>query len=144
MVAPIQTRPVLRFGAFEVDLSSGELRHGGVKLKVQEQPFRVLAALLEQPGEVVTREQLRARLWSSDTFVDFEHSLNASIKKLRQALRDDAACPHFIETLPKRGVTGSLRPLKLIAESPMLRNKPQRPTWRTRPLSSDRSAAPPS
>jgi len=103
MVAPIQTRPVLRFGAFEVDLSSGELRHGGVKLKVQEQPFRVLAALLEQPGEVVTREQLRARLWSSDTFVDFEHSLNASIKKLRQALRDDAACPHFIETLPKRG-----------------------------------------
>src|SRR6516164_6989901 len=127
MVAPIQTRPVLRFGAFEVDLSSGELRHRGVKLKVQEQPFRVLAALLEQPGEVVTREQLRARLWSSDTFVDFEHSLNASI-----------------ETLPKRGVTGSLRPLKLIAESPMLRNKPQRPTWRTRPLSSDRSAAPPS
>ena len=103
MVAPIQTRPVLRFGAFEVDLSSGELRHRGVKLKVQEQPFRVLAALLEQPGEVVTREQLRARLWSSDTFVDFEHSLNASIKKLRQALRDDAACPHFIETLPKRG-----------------------------------------
>jgi TolB-like protein/DNA-binding winged helix-turn-helix (wHTH) protein/Tfp pilus assembly protein PilF len=94
---------VLRFGAFEVDLSSGELRHRGVKLKVQEQPFRVLAALLEQPGEVVTREQLRARLWSSDTFVDFEHSLNASIKKLRQALRDDAACPHFIETLPKRG-----------------------------------------
>jgi len=103
MVAPIQTRPVLRFGTFEVDLSSGELRHRGVKLKVQEQPFRVLAALLEQPGEVVTREQLRARLWSSDTFVDFEHSLNASIKKLRQALRDDAACPHFIETLPKRG-----------------------------------------
>jgi DNA-binding winged helix-turn-helix (wHTH) protein len=87
MVAPIQTRSVLRFGAFEVDLSSGELRHRGVKLKVQEQPFRVLAALLEQPGEVVTREQLRARLWSSDTFVDFEHSLNASIKKLRQALR---------------------------------------------------------
>ena len=103
MVAPTQTRPVLRFGAFEADLSSGELRHRGVTLKIQEQPFCVLAALLERPGEVVTREQLRARLWSSDTFVDFEHSLNAAIKKLRQALHDDAACPHFIETLPKRG-----------------------------------------
>jgi TolB-like protein/DNA-binding winged helix-turn-helix (wHTH) protein/Tfp pilus assembly protein PilF len=103
MVIPTSARPLVRFGTFEVDLSDGELRHKGVKVKLQEQPFRILAALLEQPGTLVTREQLRERLWPSDTFVDFEHSLNAAVKKLRSALRDDAANSRFIETVPKRG-----------------------------------------
>ena len=103
MAVPSSARPLVRFGTFEVDLSGGELRQKGIKIKLQEQPFRILAALLEQPGALVTREQLRERLWPSDTFVDFEHSLNAAVKKLRQALRDDAENPRFIETVPKRG-----------------------------------------
>jgi TolB-like protein/DNA-binding winged helix-turn-helix (wHTH) protein/Tfp pilus assembly protein PilF len=103
MAAPSQARPPLRFGSFELDLDSGDLRQRGVRLKLQEQPFRILVALLEQPGEIVTREELRQRLWPADTFVDFEHSLNAAIKKLRQALGDDADNPRFIETVPKRG-----------------------------------------
>jgi DNA-binding winged helix-turn-helix (wHTH) protein len=82
---------------------SGELRKNGNKLKLQEQPFQVLAMLLERPGEVVTREELRQRLWPADTFVDFDHSLNTAINKLRDALGDSAANPRFIETLAKRG-----------------------------------------
>ena len=93
----------VRFGTFELDLDSGELRRSGVKLKLQEQPFRLLAMLLERPGEVVTREEVRERLWSADTFVDFDHSLNTAIKKLRQALGDSAENPRFIETLARRG-----------------------------------------
>jgi len=103
MPTPTRTRPVVRFGSFEVDLEAAELRHKGLVVRIQEQPFRVLAALLERPGEIVTREQLRERLWPSDTFVDFEHSVNAAIKKLRQALRDDADSPRFVETIPRRG-----------------------------------------
>jgi len=103
MATPIQSRPVVRFGNFEVDLQAGELRQKGLTVRIQEQPFRVLAALLERPGEIVTREQLRERLWPSDTFVDFEHSLNAAVKKLRQALHDDADSPRFIGTIPKHG-----------------------------------------
>ena len=75
-----------RFGAFEIDLHAGELRRSGLKVKLQEQPFQILALLLERPGEVVTREDLRNRLWPADTFVDFDHSLNAAIKRLRNAL----------------------------------------------------------
>ncbi len=97
-----QTQPV-RFGSFELDLRAGELRKQGVKLKIQEQPFQILAMLLERPGQVVTREELRTRLWPSDTFVDFDHSLNKAINKLREALGDSADSPRFIETLPKRG-----------------------------------------
>ena len=93
----------VRFGTFELDLDSGELRRSGVKLKLQEQPFRLLAMLLERPGEVVTREEVRERLWSADTFVDFDHSLNTAIKKLRQTLGDSAENPRFIETLARRG-----------------------------------------
>jgi len=103
MAVQSQVRPIVRFGSFEVDLNAGELRQKGVRIKVQEQPFRILVVLLEHPGEIVTREHLRERLWASDTFVDFEHSLNAAIKKLRQALHDDAESPRFIETIPKRG-----------------------------------------
>jgi TolB-like protein/DNA-binding winged helix-turn-helix (wHTH) protein/tetratricopeptide (TPR) repeat protein len=94
---------VVRFATFQVDLRSGELRKQGVKIKVQEQPFRVLTVLLQRPGEVVTREELRNQNWSPDTFVDFENSLNTAINKLRDALGDSADNPRFIETLPRRG-----------------------------------------
>ena len=94
---------VIRFGIFEADLSTGELRKSGAKIRLQEQPFQVLAALLERPGEVVTREDLRARIWSADTFVDFDHSLNTAMNKLRDALDDSAANPRFVETLARRG-----------------------------------------
>jgi DNA-binding winged helix-turn-helix (wHTH) protein len=95
-------RPI-RFGVFEVDLRSGELRKQGLKIKLQDQPFEVLAMLLEHPGELVTREELQKQLWPKDTFVDFEHSLNTSVKKLREALGDDADNPRVVETLHRRG-----------------------------------------
>jgi len=92
-----------RFGAFEVDLRSGELHKHGIRLKLQDQPFQVLALLLEHPGDVVTREELRQKLWPADTFVDFDTGLNSAIKKLRDALGDSAEEPRYIETLPRRG-----------------------------------------
>jgi len=105
---------VVSFGVYEVDPRAGELRRNGVKIKIQEQPYQVLTLLLEHPGEVVTREELKRRLWPADTFVDFDHSLNAAIKRLRDALRDSADNPRFVETLARRGyrflapVTGAL------------------------------------
>jgi TolB-like protein/Flp pilus assembly protein TadD len=93
----------VRFGTFELDLRAGELRHDGVKVRLQDQPFQILAMLLEQPGQVVTREELRSRLWPSNTFVDFEHGLNKAINKLREALGDSSGHPRFVETLPRRG-----------------------------------------
>jgi DNA-binding winged helix-turn-helix (wHTH) protein/Flp pilus assembly protein TadD len=92
-----------RFGAFEVDLRSGELRKHGIRLKLQEQPFKILALLLERPGDIVTREELRQKLWPVDTFVDFDTGLNSAIKKLRDVLADSAEEPRYIETLPRRG-----------------------------------------
>ena len=86
-----------------VDQRAGELRKGGVKVRLQEQPFRVLAALLEVSGEVVTREELRTRLWPADTFVDFDHRLAAAVNKIRDALEDSAQSPRFIETVGRRG-----------------------------------------
>ena len=100
---PAANARLYRFGIYEVDVRSGELRKNGAKLKLQEQPFQVLAMLLERPGEVLTRDQLRQRLWPADTFVDFDHSLNTAINKLRDSLGDSAANPRFIETLAKRG-----------------------------------------
>ncbi|MBZ5567234.1 MAG: winged helix-turn-helix domain-containing protein [Acidobacteriia bacterium] len=100
---PAANARLYRFGIYQADLRSGELRKNGAKLKLQEQPFQVLAMLLERPGEVVTREELRQRLWLADTFVDFDHSLNTAMNKLRDALGDSAANPRFIETLAKRG-----------------------------------------
>jgi DNA-binding winged helix-turn-helix (wHTH) protein/Tol biopolymer transport system component len=94
---------IVRFGLFEADLHSGELRRNGQKTRLQEQPFQLLAVLLERCGEVVTREELRARLWPSDTFVDFDHGLNAAVKRLRDALGDSAENPRFVETLARRG-----------------------------------------
>src|SRR5580765_7773186 len=92
-----------RFGIFEVDLRAGELRRNGMRVKLQEQPFQVLALLLERQGEVVTREEVRNRLWPADTFVDFDHSLNAAIRRLRDALGDSAENPTFVETVARRG-----------------------------------------
>lgn len=103
MNAPSSSSARLRTGLFEIDCSSGELFKSGRKLPVQGQPFRVLAMLLERPGEVVTREQLQARLWPADTYVSFDEGLNTAIRKLRIALGDSADNPRFIETLPKRG-----------------------------------------
>lgn len=93
----------VRFGAFELDLRSNELRKGPTRLKVPDQSIEILKALLEQPGELVTREELRERLWPADTFVDFEHGLNAAVRRLREALGDSADAPRFVETLPRRG-----------------------------------------
>jgi DNA-binding winged helix-turn-helix (wHTH) protein/Tol biopolymer transport system component len=94
---------IVRFSTFEVNLETGELRQRGQKIKLQDQPFQVLAALLERPGEVVTREELHCKLWPAETFVDFDHGLNAAIKRLRDALGDSAETPIFIETLARRG-----------------------------------------
>jgi TolB-like protein/DNA-binding winged helix-turn-helix (wHTH) protein len=100
--SPVVSR-VLRFGAFEADLHSRELRKQGMQIKLQEQPFQILAFLLEHPGEIVTREQLREKLWPADTFVDVDNSVNAAINRLREALGDSAESPRFVETLPRRG-----------------------------------------
>jgi Tol biopolymer transport system component/DNA-binding winged helix-turn-helix (wHTH) protein len=94
---------IVRFGVFEIDLEAGELRRNGLKVKLQGQPLQVLATLLEHPGKVVTREELRTKLWPGDTFVDFDHSVNAAIKRLRDALGESAEAPIFIETLARRG-----------------------------------------
>src|SRR5215208_1935864 len=97
------TIPPVRFGVFELDVRLRELRTGSTRIRLQEQPFEILRIMLERPGDVVTREQLRQRLWPNGTFVDFEHSLNAAVKRLRAALGDDADNPRFVETLPRRG-----------------------------------------
>jgi TolB-like protein/DNA-binding winged helix-turn-helix (wHTH) protein len=96
-------REIIHFGVFELDLRAGELRKQGRKIALQEQPFQVLRALLERPGEVVTREKLRERIWPADTFVDFDHGLYNAVKRLREALGDSADAPRYIETLSKRG-----------------------------------------
>src|ERR1700733_7785952 len=94
---------IYRFADFEADVRARQLRKHGSKIKLQGQPFEMLLMLLESPGEVITREQMQQKLWPVDTFVDFEHSLNPSIKKLRHALNDSAAEPRYIETLPRVG-----------------------------------------
>jgi TolB-like protein/tetratricopeptide (TPR) repeat protein len=103
MQAQVDTPEPLRFASFELDVRSRELRNGVHRVRLQEQPFEILRLMLERPGDVVTREELRQRLWPNGTFVDFEHSLNAAVKRLRAALGDDADNPRFVETLPRRG-----------------------------------------
>ena len=93
----------LRFGIFEADLRTGELRKRGARIRLQEQPFQVLAVLLARPGELVTRDELQGRLWTADTFVDFDHGLNKAINKIREALGDSAESPRFVETVARRG-----------------------------------------
>jgi len=103
MEEPAHPSRSLRFGAFEADLQSGELRKSGLRIRLPDQSFQILAMLANRPGEVVTREQLRLTLWPNGTFVDFDHSLNTAIGRLRDALGDSADSPRFVETLAKRG-----------------------------------------
>jgi DNA-binding winged helix-turn-helix (wHTH) protein len=103
MGRPAVNPNTVQFGLFEVDLQTRELRKSGMKIKLNDQPFQVLALLLERPGEIVTREELQTRLWPADTFVDFDLSLNSAVKKLRQALGDESDNPRFVETLYRRG-----------------------------------------
>jgi DNA-binding winged helix-turn-helix (wHTH) protein len=100
---PGASRRIVRFAVFEFDPEIGELRKHGLRIKLKGQPISVLAMLIEHAGEVVTREELQKRLWPADTFVDFEHSLNAAIKRLRAALGDSADAPRYVETLPRQG-----------------------------------------
>ncbi len=130
---PQHARQLLRFGPFEVDLKAGELSKDGRKRRLQEKPFRVFEALLERPGDVVTREELRQRLWPSDTFVDFDNGLNNSVNKLRTALGDAASAPLFVETVGRRGYRfiGAIQPpdepVRLVEAEP--RSIPRR-SWR--------------
>ena len=100
---PLRHTLVVRFGTFEVSLQSGELRKAGVRIRVQQQPLKLLEALLEHPGKVITREELRSRVWPNESFGDFDQAVNIAIAKLRSALGDSAENPRYIETLPKRG-----------------------------------------
>src|ERR1700691_2372928 len=100
---PPRPTPVVRFGTYEISLQSGEVRKAGLRIRVQQQPMKLLEILLEHPGEVVTREELRNRVWPQESFGDFDQALNIAIGKLRSALGDSAESPRFIETLPKRG-----------------------------------------
>src|SRR5438046_6275416 len=107
--------PVVRFGLFEVDLHTGESRKGGQKVKLQEQPFQVLAKLLERPGEMVTRKELQEKLWPYET-VDFDSGLNKAIQKIRDVLDDSADHPRFVQTLPRRGYR-FIAPVELVGVS---------------------------
>jgi len=100
--APVPTSRSLTFGPYEVNLHSGELRKYGTRIRLQSQPFQLLAMLLERPGEVVTREEICTKLWPADTFVDFDHSLGTAVNKIREVLNDSAAEPRFLETVPRR------------------------------------------
>lgn len=103
MEVPVSSRRRVRAGLFEVDLVSGEIHKSGRKVRLQEQPFRVLAMLLERPGEIITREELQVRIWPADTFVGFDEGINTAVRKLRVAFGDSADNPRFIETIPRRG-----------------------------------------
>src|SRR6516164_4914619 len=97
------TPRMLRFGPFELDVRAGELRKHGIRIRLQEQSFQILLMLLDHPGEVVLREQIRLKLWPNNTVVEFDHSINAAVKRLRNALGESAEEPVYIETLAKRG-----------------------------------------
>ncbi len=103
MGSPVASARIVRFGVFEADLKACELRKHGFRLKLAEQPFQLLAMLLERPGEVVTREELRTRLWADDTFVDFDHGLNNAVMRVREVLLDSSEHPRYVETVPRRG-----------------------------------------
>ncbi len=122
MLPPPTISRLVRFGKYEADIKSGEFRKCGLKIRLQAQPFRVLAMLLERPGEVVIREDLQHCLWPDNTFVDFDVGLNKAIKKLRAALCDSAECPRYIETLPKRGY----RFIAQVEEAPAREPSPRR------------------
>src|SRR6516225_5434452 len=115
-MAPQPSPRMIRFGVFELDPRSGELQKQGRKIRLEGQPIQILICLLEKRGELVTREDLRRKLWPADTFVNFEHGLNAAVKRLRQALNDSADNPRFVETLPRRGYR-FIAPIQAISAS---------------------------
>src|SRR5271170_2688647 len=117
-MAKVDSTTIVRFGLFEIDLGRSTLARQGIRLKIQEQPFRILDLLLRQHGEIVTREQLRQALWPEGTHVNFDGSLNAALKKLRSALQDDAENPRFIETVPRQGYR-FVAPVHVINEPPV-------------------------
>ena len=117
---------MVRFENFDLDMQTGELRRNGTRIRLQDQPFQILALLLERAGEVVTREELQRTLWAADTFVDFDNGLNIAAKKLRVALGDDAETPRYIETLPRRGY-------RFIAQVNFDTAEPARPSTPRRP-----------
>lgn len=123
----------VRFGSFELNLHSGELRKNGLRIRLAEQPLQILILLLEHPGDVVTREVLQRKLWSSDTFVEFEHSLNAAVKRLRDALGDSAENPRFIETLPRHGyrLITPIRSAEISSAEPIARKPTRAHRWKT-------------
>jgi DNA-binding winged helix-turn-helix (wHTH) protein len=123
MESPSSERRVFRFGLYQADAAAGELRKNGRKVKLQEQPFRVLLLLLERPGTIVTRDEIRQALWSDDTFVDFDHSLNTVVNKLRDALDDVAANPRFIETVARRGYR-FIAPVEVLSGEPTAATSP--------------------
>jgi Tol biopolymer transport system component/DNA-binding winged helix-turn-helix (wHTH) protein len=133
-----KTASRFRFGLFEADVDSGELRKSGIRIRLQAQPFRLLLCLLEKPGEVVTRDDIQQRLWGNDTIVDFDHSLGTAINKLREALGDSAENPRFIETLARRGYR-FLAPVTVVESAPL----PVAPPITTLPESSEPGLGPP-
>ena len=108
---------IVRFGAFEVDVRNFELRKFGVRIKLREQPFRILVLLLRRNGRVVSREDLREELWPGGTFVDFDHSINTAMQKLRRALNDSALNPRFVRTVPRRGYR-FIAPVDFVGQQP--------------------------
>src|SRR5215831_19371277 len=115
------------FGVFTVELSGGELRKHGVRLKLQERPVQLLVCLLERPGEIISRDELRQRLWPDGTFVDFDHNISSAINKLRTVLNDSASNPRFIETVGSRGYR-FLADVKRISSDPVASQPPKRLT----------------
>jgi DNA-binding winged helix-turn-helix (wHTH) protein len=103
MVEPSHVQHIVRFGQFEFNQQTGELRRRGLEIKIAGQPLQILAMLLERPGQIITREQIQNKLWPGDTFVEFEQSLNAAVKRLRGILGESAGNPRFLETVPRRG-----------------------------------------
>jgi DNA-binding winged helix-turn-helix (wHTH) protein len=125
MTSEAHASRLIHFGDFAIDPHAGELFKKGTKIKLQQQPFQVLAILLERPGDLVTREELRQRIWPADTFVDFDHSLNTAVKKLRQALGDESQKPRFVETLPRKGYRflGTVKGAEKGAPAPVAKRK---------------------
>jgi DNA-binding winged helix-turn-helix (wHTH) protein len=125
MTSEAHASRLIHFGDFAIDPHAGELFKKGTRIKLQQQPFQVLAILLERPGDLVTREELRQRIWPADTFVDFDHSLNTAVKKLRQALGDGSQKPRFVETLPRKGYRflGTVKGAEKGASAPAAKRK---------------------
>lgn len=123
-------RRIVRFGAYEVDLRESRLTKTGIRVRLQEQPFQILVLLLERAGQLVTREEIRQRLWSDNTFVEFDNALNTAVGKLRSALNDSADNPRFLETIPRKGYR-FVAPVSLLPETQSSQSRPQTPTPET-------------